>query len=84
MNCSILACICIYTYFTYSLSYLVAYRDYNYSVFAATSVGEGPPADGSFLTREDGESINTFVVGMKNYSRIITPSHYIILDSIIS
>ena len=34
---------------------------YNYSVFAATSVGEGPSADGSFFTREDGESINAFV-----------------------
>ena len=31
---------------------------YNYSVFAATSVGEGPSADGSFLTREDSELIN--------------------------
>ena len=30
---------------------------YNYSVFAATSVGEGPSADGSFLTREDSELI---------------------------
>ena len=34
---------------------LVAYRVYDYSVFAATSVGEGPSADGSFLTREDSE-----------------------------
>ena len=34
---------------------LVAYRVYNYSVFTATSVGEGPSADGSFLTREDSE-----------------------------
>ena len=32
---------------------LVAYRLYNYSIFAATSVGEGPPANGTFLTRED-------------------------------
>ena len=38
---------------------LVAYREYNYSIFAATSVGEGPPADGSFVTREDSELINT-------------------------
>ena len=38
---------------------LVAYRVYNYSIFAATSVGEGPSADGSFLTREDSELINT-------------------------
>ena len=37
------------------LLFLVAYRMYNYSVFAATSVGEGPSADGSFLTREDSE-----------------------------
>ena len=38
---------------------LVAYRVYDYSIFAATSVGEGPPADGSFLTREDSEFIDT-------------------------
>ena len=41
---------------------LAAYRNYNYSVFAATSVGEGPSADGSFLTREDGELINALNV----------------------
>ena len=35
---------------------------YDYSVFAATSVGEGPPADGSFLTREDSKLINTLSV----------------------
>ena len=35
---------------------LVAFRMYNYSVFTATAVGEGPSADGSFLTREDSES----------------------------
>ena len=34
---------------------LVAYRVYYYSIFAATSVGEGPPVNGSFLTREDSE-----------------------------
>ena len=44
-------------HYLFFLSYLVAYRVYNYSVFAATSVGEGPSADGSFLTREDGEFI---------------------------
>ena len=38
---------------------LVGYRVYNYSIFAATSVGEGPSADGSFLTREDSEFIST-------------------------
>ena len=74
----------IYLFYLFFLSYLVAYRVYNYSVFAATLVSEGPSADGSFLTREDGEFINTFVMAMKNYPRIITPSHYIILDSIIS
>ena len=41
---------------------LGAYRMYNYSVFAATSVGEGPPADGGFLTREESELINTLRV----------------------
>ena len=41
---------------------LDAYRVYNYSIFAATSVGEGPTADGSFLTREDSELINTLSV----------------------
>ena len=39
---------------------LVAYRMYNYSIFAATSVGEGPSADGSFLTGEDGEMITSY------------------------
>ena len=34
---------------------LVAYRVYDYLIFAATSVGEGPPMNGSFLTREDSE-----------------------------
>ena len=48
------------SFITYS--YLVAYRVYNYSVFSATSVGEGPSADGSFLTREDGEFINTLTI----------------------
>jgi len=38
---------------------VVAYRMYNYSIFAATSVGEGPSADGSFLTSEDSELTNT-------------------------
>ena len=41
---------------------LVAYRLYNYSVFAATSVGEGPSANGIFLTRQDSELINTLSV----------------------
>ena len=31
---------------------------YRFSIFAATSVGEGPSADGSFLTREDSEFMN--------------------------
>ena len=31
---------------------------YNYSIFAANAVGEGPPFDGSFLTREDSELIS--------------------------
>ena len=34
---------------------IVAYRVYDYLIFAATSVGEGPPVNGSFLTREDSE-----------------------------
>ena len=38
---------------------LVAYRVYDYLVFAATSIGEGPAANGSFLTREDSELIDT-------------------------
>ena len=37
---------------------LVAYRIYAYKIFAATSVGEGPPAGGSFISREDSELIN--------------------------
>ena len=37
---------------------LVAYRVYNYSIFASTFVGEGPSANGSFLTREDSKLIN--------------------------
>ncbi|XP_065904641.1 uncharacterized protein [Dysidea avara] len=36
-----------------TLDNLVAYQMYRYSVFAATSVGEGPPLDGTFITRED-------------------------------
>ena len=36
---------------------LVAYRIYAYKIFAATSVGEGPPAGGSFISREDSELI---------------------------
>ena len=35
---------------------------YNYSIFAANSVGEGPSADGSFLTREDSKLINTIII----------------------
>ena len=38
---------------------LVGYRVYDYSIFAATSVGEGPSANGRFLTGEDSELINT-------------------------
>ena len=55
-NSSLRIRICI----TYSFL-LVAYRMYNYSIFAATSVGEGPSADGSFLTREDSEFIGTII-----------------------
>ena len=51
---------------------LVAYRVYNYSVFAATSVGEGPPADGSFLTREDSELINTLSVFISSTVQVST------------
>ena len=35
--------------------FIVAFRMYRYSVFAATVVGEGPPLDGTFITREDSE-----------------------------
>ena len=38
---------------------LVAYRIYDCLIFAATSVGEGPSANDSFLTREDSEFIDT-------------------------
>ena len=55
-----------YTYYSFFL--LVAYRVYNYSIFAATSGGEGPSADGSFLTREDSELIN-------NVNTQTIPSH---------
>ena len=34
---------------------LVPFRVYDYLIFAATSVGEGPPVNGRFLTREDSE-----------------------------
>ena len=50
--------LCSYTFgilYVISVFLSVAYRLYNYSIFAATSVGESPPADGSFLTREDSE-----------------------------
>ena len=51
---------------------LVAYRNYDFSIFAATSVGEGPSADGSFLTREDGElinnTLNVFIICTVNVS----------------
>ena len=43
----------------YFCNIIVAYRMYNYSIFPATSVGEGPSADGSFLTRENSELTNT-------------------------
>ena len=41
---------------------LAAYRVYNYLIFAVTSVGEGPSANGSFLTREDSELTTTLLV----------------------
>ena len=50
--------LCSYTFgilYVISVYLSVAYRLYNYSIFAATSVGEGPPADDSLLTREDSE-----------------------------
>jgi len=39
----------------YCAMFLVAYQEYRYSVFAASSVGESPPLSGTFITREDSE-----------------------------
>ena len=50
----------MFVYIKLFLYHLVAYRVYNYSIFAATSVGEGPSANGDFLTREDSELFDTF------------------------
>ena len=33
----------------------VGHRMYSYSIYAATSVHEGPPFNGTFLTNEDSE-----------------------------
>ena len=51
-----------------SLCYAVAYRVYNYSIFAANSVGEGLSADGVFLTREDSELCSALVVTYVHYN----------------
>ena len=66
MNCGMLAYVYLLILLVL-LSYLVAYRVYNYSVFSATLVGEGPSADGSFLTREDGEFINTTIMSTSKH-----------------
>jgi len=49
--------------------YIVAFRMYRYSVFAATFVGEGPPLEGTFITREDSElTVYQCVVCLVHYN----------------